>query len=233
MTPKIALVTGANRGLGLEISRQLAARGVHVVMTARVLERCSAAAEGLCTAGLDVSCLPLDVTDSESIRAAVAAVERQFDRLDILVNNAAILWGHTTPGLVFPVARIRELMETNAYGPLQMCQAVIPLMQRHNYGRIVNVSSRAGQLASMGSNSVGYRMSKTALNVVTRVLASEVREHNILINSMSPGHIRTDMGGPEAPRSVEQGADTAVWLATLPDDGPTGQFFFEREPIPW
>ena len=233
MTPKIALVTGANRGLGLEISRQLASRSVHVVMTARALERCSAAADGLRTAGLDVSCLPLDVTDSESIRAAVAAVEQRFDRLDILVNNAAILWGHTTPGLAFPVARIRELMETNAYGPLQMCQAVIPLMQRHNYGRIVNVSSRAGQLASMGSNSVGYRMSKTALNVVTRVLASEVREYNILINSMSPGHIRTDMGGPEAPRSVEQGADTAVWLATLPDDGPTGQFFFEREPIPW
>jgi len=233
MTPKIALVTGANRGLGREISRQLASRGVHVVMTGRDLDRCNAAAEGLRAANLDVSCVPLDVTDGDSIRAAVAAVEQQFDRLDILVNNAAILWGHTTPGLVFPVARIRELMETNAYGPLQMCQAVIPLMQRHNYGRIVNISSRAGQLASMGSNSVGYRMSKAALNVVTRVLASEVREYNILINSMSPGHIRTDMGGPDAPRSVEQGADTAVWLATLPDDGPSGQFFFEREPIPW
>lgn len=233
MTPKIALVTGANRGLGLEISRQLAGRGVHVVMTARALDRCIAAADGLRAAGLDVSCQQLDVTDGESIRAAVAAVEQQFGRLDILVNNAAILLGHTTPGLVFPVATIRELMETNTYGPLQLCQAAIPLMQRHNYGRIVNISSRAGQLASMGSNSVGYRMSKAALNVVTRVLASEVVGYNILINSMSPGHIRTDMGGPEAPRSVEQGADTAVWLATLPDDGPTGQFFFEREPIAW
>lgn len=233
MTPTIALVTGANRGLGLEISRQLAARGVHVVMAARALDRCRAAAGPLQVAGLDVSCLSLDATSSESIGAAVAAVEDRFGRVDILVNNAAILLGHTTPGLAFAVATIRELMETNTYGPLQLCQAVIPLMQRHNYGRIVNIASRAGQLASMSSNSVGYRMSKTALNVVTRVLASEVREHNILINSMSPGHIRTDMGGPDAPRSVEQGADTAVWLATLPDGGPTGQFFFEREPIPW
>ena len=233
MTQTIALVTGANRGMGLEISRQLAARGMHVVMTARVVERCRASAEPLRAAGLDVSCHQLDVTQPDSIRDAVAAVDAELGRLDILVNNAAILLGHTTPGSTFSVAMVRELMETNAYGTLQMCQAVIPLMQRHNYGRIVNVASRAGQLASMGSNSLGYRMSKAAVNVITRVLASELCSYNILINSMSPGHIRTDMGGPQAPRSVEQGADTAIWLATLPDDGPTGQFFFEREPILW
>jgi NAD(P)-dependent dehydrogenase (short-subunit alcohol dehydrogenase family) len=233
VTRAIALVTGANRGLGLEISRQLAAKGVHVVMTARALDRCHTAADTLRATGLDVSCLPLDVTRPDSICAAIAEVENRLGRLDILVNNAAILLGHTIPGLDFALDMIRELMETNTYGPLQLCQAVIPLMRRHNYGRIVNISSRAGQLASMGNNSLGYRMSKTALNVVTRVLASEVRAHNILINSMSPGHIRTDMGGPDALRSVEQGADTAVWLATLPDGGPTGQFFFEREPIPW
>ena len=172
----------------------------------------------------------------------MALVQAQFGRLDVLVNplantgdyhNAAVLLGHTEPGLRFSVEMIRQLMETNTYGPLRMCQAVIPLMQQHNYGRIVNISSRAGQLASMGSQSLGYRMSKTALNVITRVLASEVHGSNVLINCMSPGHIRTDMGGPDAARSPTQGADTAVWLASLPDDGPSGQFFFERAPITW
>ncbi len=233
MATHIALVTGANRGLGLEIARQLAQRGIHVVLTARSEEKGQAAAAQLQAAGWEVSFQQLDVTQPESIQRAVDTVYAQFGRVDILVNNAAILLGYTTPGLQFPVATIRELMEVNTYGPLLLCQAVIPLMQQHNYGRIVNISSRAGQLASMGAASLGYRMSKAALNVVTRVLAAEVQGYNILINSMSPGHIRTDMGGPHAPRSPEQGADTAVWLATLPDGGPSGQFFFEREPIPW
>ncbi|MCS7259929.1 MAG: SDR family oxidoreductase [Anaerolineae bacterium] len=233
MRQRIALITGANRGLGFEIARQLAQRGVHVVLTARSAEKGQAAAEQLRAAGLDVSFQQLDVTQPESIRSAVDAICAQFNRLDILINNAAVLLGHTTPGLQFPVMLIRELMEVNAYGPLLLCQAVIPVMQQQNYGRIVNISSRAGQLSSMGGGSLGYRMSKAALNVITRVLAAEVRDYNILINSMTPGHIRTDMGGPQAPRSPEQGADTAVWLALLPDGGPSGQFFFEREPIAW
>ncbi len=233
MTHRIALVTGANRGLGFEITRQLAQRGVHVVLTARSVEKGQAAAERLRASGWHVSFQPLDVTQPESIRDAVEAVYTQFGRMDILINNAAVLLGYTTPGLQFPIPLIRELMEVNTYGPLLMCQAVIPVMQQQNYGRIVNISSRAGQLTSMGGGSLGYRMSKAALNVITRVLAAEVRDYNILINSMSPGHIRTDMGGPQAPRSPEQGADTAVWLALLPDGGPSGQFFFEREPIAW
>lgn len=233
MTHRIALVTGANRGLGFEIAHQLAQRGVHVVLTARSAEKGQAAAERLRASGWHISFQQLDVTQPESIRGAVNAVCAQFGRLDILVNNAAVLLGYTTPGLQFPIPLIRELMEVNTYGPLLMCQAVIPVMQQQNYGRIVNISSRAGQLASMGGGSLGYRMSKAALNVITRVLAAEVRDYNILINSMSPGHIRTDMGGPQAPRSPEQGADTAVWLALLPDGGPSGQFFFEREPIAW
>jgi NAD(P)-dependent dehydrogenase (short-subunit alcohol dehydrogenase family) len=233
MTQRIALVTGANRGLGLEISRELARHGIHVVMAARSPEKGQTAAQQLQADGLAVTYQPLDVTQPQSVQDAIAAVEARFGRLDILVNNAAILLGYTTPGLEFPVETVRNLMETNTYGPLQLCQAAIPLMRRHNYGRIVNIASRVGQLASMASKSLGYRMSKTALNVVTRVLASELRDTNILINSMSPGHIRTDMGGPQAPRTVEQGADTAVWLALLPDGGPSGQFFFEREVIPW
>ncbi|MGQ9501396.1 MAG: SDR family oxidoreductase [Anaerolineae bacterium] len=233
MTQRIALVTGANRGLGFEIARQLAQRGVHVVLTARSAEKGQAATEQLQAAGWRVSFQQLDVTRPESIQHAVNAVHTQFGRLDILINNAAVLLGYTTPGLQFPISLIRELMEVNTYGPLLMCQSVIPIMQQQNYGRIVNISSRAGQLASIGGGSLGYRMSKAALNVITRVLAAEVRDYNILINSMSPGHIRTDMGGPQAPRSPEQGADTAVWLALLPDGGPSGQFFFEREPIAW
>jgi NAD(P)-dependent dehydrogenase (short-subunit alcohol dehydrogenase family) len=229
----VALVTGANRGLGFEICRQLAQRGVSVVLTARRADKGQAAAAQLQAEGLRVSFQPLDVTQPDSVRGAVDAVQVQFGRLDILVNNAGILMGYTEPGLRFPLDMVRQLMETNTYGPLQLCQAVIPLMQQNNYGRIVNISSRAGQLASMGSQSLGYRMSKTALNVITRVIASELQGTNILINSMSPGNIRTDMGGPQAPRSPAQGADTAVWLALLPDGGPCGQFFFERELIAW
>jgi NAD(P)-dependent dehydrogenase (short-subunit alcohol dehydrogenase family) len=233
MTQRIALVTGSNRGLGLEICRQLAHRGVTVVMTARDPVKGQAAVAQLRAEALEVHFQQLDVTLADSIQRAVSAVHAQFGRLDILVNSAGILLGYTEPGLQFSLDMIRELMETNTYGPLQLCQAVIPLMQQHHYGRIVNISSRAGQLTSMGSQSLGYRVSKAALNVITRVLASELQGSNILINCTSPGHMRTNMGGPQAPRSPAQGADTAVWLALLPDDGPTGQFFFEREIIPW
>ncbi len=233
MTQRIALVTGGNRGLGFEICRQLAQRDVSVVLTSRNPDRGLEAAGRLRDEGLEVSFQPLDVTLPETVERTLSAVREEFGRLDILVNNAAVLLGYTDPGLRFSLDTIKELMETNAYGPLRLCQAVIPLMQSQNYGRIVNISSRAGQLASMGSQSLGYRMSKTAFNVITRVLASEVQGSNILINSMSPGHVRTEMGGPHAPRSAAQGADTAVWLALLPDGGPSGQFFFEREPITW
>jgi len=233
MDRRIAIVTGANRGMGLEISRQLAQAGVAVVLTARDPDKGEAAARQLRTEGLTVYCHPLDVTRLPDIQELVAYVQAHFGRVDILVNNAGINLDETQSGLAVELDTVRRTIETNVYGPLCLCQAIIPVMRRHNYGRIVNVASRMGQMASMGSHRLGYRISKTALNVITRVLADEVRGSNILINSMSPGRIRTEMGGMDAPRSAAQGADTAVWLALLPDDGPTGTFFFERQAIPW
>jgi NAD(P)-dependent dehydrogenase (short-subunit alcohol dehydrogenase family) len=128
---------------------------------------------------------------------------------------------------------VRETVETNVYGPLLLCQALVPLMERNGHGRIVNVSSGMGQLSDMGSGNPAYRLSKTALNAVTAMVSAQVRGRNILVNSMCPGWVRTDMGGSAAPRSVEQGADTALWLGTLPDEGPTGGFFRDRKPVSW
>jgi NAD(P)-dependent dehydrogenase (short-subunit alcohol dehydrogenase family) len=233
MEQRIAIVTGGNRGLGLEICRQLAQKGMPTMLTARDPDKGEAAARQLRTEGHHVYCQPLDVTKLSDIQALVAYVQAHFGRVDILVNNAGINLDETQLGLSVDPDTVRRTIETNVYGPLCLCQAIIPLMKRHNYGRIVNVASRMGQMASMGSHRLAYRISKTALNVITRVLAEEVRGSNILINSMSPGRIRTEMGGMDAPRSAAEGADTAVWLALLPDDGPTGTFFFERQPIPW
>lgn len=234
MTQKLAVVTGANRGIGFEVCRQLAQKGMHIILTARDVGRGQEAVDHLRTEGFETDFYPLDVTDQDNIKGLVADVKKKFGRLDVLINNAGIFPEKGgLPGLKVSLDMVKEIVEVNTYGPLQLCQAVIPLMQQHNYGRIVNVSSRMAQLAGMGGNSLGYRISKTALNVITVVLANEVKGSNILINTMSPGWVRTEMGGPEAAKSIEEGADTAVWLAMLPDDGPTGGFFEDRQPISW
>ncbi len=231
---KIAVVTGANRGLGLEISRQLAVRGVHVVMTARDPHKGMAASEGLHRQGLSVAFLPLDVTVQESVDTLARALEQRFDGLDILVNNAGILpEGRGAQALTLDLGVFRQAFETNTLGPLRLCQALVPLMKKRGGGRIVNVSSGLGQLAEMGAGTPAYRVSKTALNALTRILAAELAGEGIKVNAACPGWVRTDMGGPNATRSVEEGADTPVWLALLPDDGPTGGFFRDRQPIPW
>jgi NAD(P)-dependent dehydrogenase (short-subunit alcohol dehydrogenase family) len=149
------------------------------------------------------------------------------------VNNAGVLLESMKGGLRVDLDTVRETKETNTYGPLLLCQTLIPLMRRNACGCVVNVSNGMGQLAGIGAGDLAYRTSKTALNAVTRVLAAERRGTNILVNSMCPGWVRTDMGGVGASRSVQQGADTVVWLATLPDGGPTGGFFRDRERIPW
>lgn len=235
--PRIALVTGANRGIGLEIVRQLARQGLIVVLGARDVEKGKTAAATLASEGLEAAVVGLDVTDEASVRDAIATVVDRQGRIDVLVNNAGILEEGFSPEdssvLDAPVERVLETYQTNTVGPLRLIQAVVPHMQRCGYGRIVNVSSGAGQLADMLGGFPAYRMSKAALNALTRITAAELGPGDIKINAMCPGWVRTEMGGPNATRPVEKGAETAVWLATLPADGPTGGFFRDMKPIAW
>lgn len=232
MTDKIALVTGANRGIGLEICRQLAQKGVKVILTARNEEKGNQAKEKLQNEGLDVAFHQLDVTSEDSIQQAANYVMETFGELNILINNAGIGVDRDNPGSQANIGEIKEILETNTFGPLRVCRAFIPIMLKSNYGRIVNISSDMGALGNMGSGSTGYRISKAALNAVTRILASELEDTNISVNSMAPGWVRTDMGGPKATSSVEEGSDTAVWLA-ITDNLPTGRFFQDRAEIEW
>ena len=227
---RVALVSGGNRGIGLEIVRQLAGRGITVILGSRDEERGRAAVEGLSG---DVVVRQLDVTDEGSVARLAASVGDEFGRLDILVNNAGISNDDGQRGVNADLDRVRQALEANLFGAWRLCEMAIPLMQRHGYGRIVNLSSGMGALEDMGAGSPGYRISKTALNALTRILASELRGSGILVNSVCPGWVQTDMGSPRAPRPVEEGADTPVWTATLPKGGPTGGFFRDRRPIPW
>jgi len=231
---RVAVVTGANRGIGLEIVRQLARRGMRVVLTARDAANGEAARARLATEGLEVAIHALDVRDACQARAAAAWVGSRFGRVDVLVNNAGVLPDPkgTRVATVDPDV-LRDAFETNVIGALAVTQACLPLMRENGYGRIVNLSSELAQLVSMGTGTPAYRVSKAGLNALTRTLAAELAGTNIKVNTMSPGWVRSDMGGPSAPRSLEQGADTAVWLATLPDDGPSGGFFKDRSPIAW
>jgi NAD(P)-dependent dehydrogenase (short-subunit alcohol dehydrogenase family) len=235
MDKRVAVVTGANRGIGFEICRQLGRRGgIRVLLTARNQAKGNAAAQKLRDEGLDVEFYPLDVTSEQSVKTFAGWLEGTCKRCDILVNNAGILADpRGSRFLDSKPATYRQALDTNVFGPLLLSQALVPLMKKNRYGRIVNVSSGQGQLAYMGAGTPAYRVSKTALNALTRVLAAELKGSGILVNSMCPGWVRTDMGGPGAPRTVEQGADSAVWLATLPDDGPNGGFFRDRKPIAW
>lgn len=230
---KVAVVTGANRGIGFETCRQLAKKGIEVILTSRDEAKGKAAAEKLQAEGLDVSSYSLDVTDADSVQRLAQFIKNEFGQLDILVNNAGVLLDSSDSVLDTKIETLRETMDTNLSGPLLLSQALITLMKEHNYGRVVNVSSGAGQLSDMTSGYPSYRISKTALNALTRILANELKGTNILVNSVCPGWVKTDMGGANAPRTPEQGADTIVWLATLPDNVPTSGFFRDRQLIPW
>ncbi len=233
-TKRIALVTGANRGIGFEICRQLAQRGLHVVLASRDAVKGKAAAEALRGEGLDVEPRTLDVTSARSINALAAWLDKHHGRLDVLVNNAGIMIDpRGSRFLDSGIDTYRGTLETNLFGPLLLSQALAPLMKKNGYGRIVNMSSELGQLSDMGAGTPAYRISKTALNALTRILAADLKDANILVNTMSPGWVKTDMGGPHAPRTPQQAAVTAVWLATLPDKGPSGGFYLDRKQIPW
>ena len=229
----IAIVTGANRGIGLETCRQLAGPDCHVIVTSRDESRGQQAAAILQQEGKPVSYHQLDVTDLASVARLRADVLREFGRLDVLVNNAGV---YPDEGVsVFEVAleTVQLALDVNFYGPFHLCQAFVPLMRRQNYGRVVNVSSGAGSLTEMSGRTAAYKTSKVALNALTRIVADEVRGYNIKVNAMCPGWVRTEMGGPAAPRTVEEAVDTIIWLARLGNDGPTGDFFRDRQPIPW
>jgi NAD(P)-dependent dehydrogenase (short-subunit alcohol dehydrogenase family) len=237
-TKRLAVVTGANRGIGLEIARQLAQKGLRVVLTARDPKKGRAAAKALQNDGLDVAFHVLDVASGASIGSFLRWLRRTEGRLDVLVNNAGIYLDvlpdrSTESAFVTNRRKLRTTMEVNLEGPFFLMQASIPLMRENGYGRIVNVSSGSGQLTGMGGHEAAYRISKTALNAATCIFAAETKGTGILVNAMCPGWVRTDMSGPEATRSVEEGADTAVWLALLPKSGPTGGFFRDRRIIPW
>ena len=236
---RIALITGANRGIGFEVARQLGRLGLKVILTSRDGLKGKAAADKLQSEGLDVVYYPLDVTREDSVRKARDFVTERFHGLDVLINNAGVFQDGRPdrPQLasVFDAEMdvIRESMETNAYGPLRLAQTFVPLMRQHGYGRIVNLSTGLAQLSEMRGSFAAYRISKASLNAVTRILAAELKGENILVNAVDPGWVRTKMGGENANRSPAEAAGDIVWAATLPDDGPTGSFLHHRRPAEW
>jgi len=219
----VSLVTGASRGIGLEVCRQLAARGHTVLLAARDAVAAAAAADSV---GATPLCL--DVTDPASIAEAASTLEDRYGKLDVLVNNAAITYDTWQRAITADLGVVRQAAETNLYGPWLMVQRFLPLLRNSGHPRIVNVSSEAGSLTSMGA----YTASKAALNALTRMLAAELRTEHILVNAVCPGWTATDMGGPGG-RPVNEGAASVVWAATLPDNGPTGGFFRDGRPLPW
>ncbi len=232
--PLVAVVTGANRGLGRAVAHRLAIAGHRVIATARKpadLEPLRLEVQG---AGHPIDCRQLDVTDDASVATLRDWLGARFGHIDVLINNAGIsIERFATSVLELPLDTLRATLETNLFGVLRVTQALVPLMRASPAGRVVNLASGMGQLAEMQAGAPAYRISKTAVNALTRVLAAEMAGSRVKVNSVCPGWCRTGIGGPDAPRSAEEGVDTVLWLATLPADGPSGGFFRDRQPIPW
>jgi NAD(P)-dependent dehydrogenase (short-subunit alcohol dehydrogenase family) len=229
---KIALVTGANRGLGFETCKQLSQLGVTVLLTSRDPIKGEVAAKQLIDKGLDVIFYQLDVSDRSNIKDIFTKIENQFGRLDILINNAAILYDKDQSTMNADLELVTKALTTNLFGPWLLCQAFVPLMEKNGYGRIVNVSSGAASMHYMEGGTPAYGISKVALNALTRKLASELGRKNVLVNSVDPGWVATDMGG-HGGRPIEDGCRGIVWAATLPNNGPSGGFFHDGEPELW
>jgi NAD(P)-dependent dehydrogenase (short-subunit alcohol dehydrogenase family) len=228
----IIVVTGGNRGIGLEICRQLAARGAQVVLTARQPDAGAEAVKKLADQKLSAKFHALDVTNAQSVAALRDHLERHFGGLDVLINNAGIFSKEDGPGLEVKLSTVRSTLETNTLAPLHLAQSLIGLLKRSRAGRIVNVSSGLGALSDMQGGYAAYRISKTALNAVTAILSAELRG-TVAVNSVCPGWVKTDMGGANAEREVSQGADTPVWLALDAPQELTGKFLRDRKVIPW
>ncbi|MBL8518264.1 MAG: SDR family oxidoreductase [Betaproteobacteria bacterium] len=235
---KVAVISGGNRGLGLEIGRQLLAEGVSLMLGSRDVEKGRRAAQQLLSTvkpdTAEVHVAALDVADSQSVAAFAAETANYYGQCDILINNAGIM-PEARDGSLMQTSpeQFLEIFDINVVGSVRLCQAFVPMMKKRGYGRIVNLSSGLGQLERMGAGLPGYRLSKTALNALTRTLAAELNGSGILVNAVSPGWVKTEMGGPNADRTVEEGAETATWLALLPSTGPTGGFFRDKKAIIW
>ena len=228
---KTIVVTGGNRGIGFEICRKLAAMGYHVVLTARDPQKGLQAQNQLEAEGLSVVLKTLNVADQESIDHFVRDLKTEYDRIDVLINNAAVSQDQGYDSTDIPMELMKETMQINFYGAMSLIQALLPFIKKSNDGRVVNISSGMGAVSSMGGGYPGYRISKVALNALTQILATDLHGE-IRVNSMCPGWVRTDMGGKNATRSVEKGAETAVWLATATDI-PNGKFLRDKQVIPW
>ena len=228
MAQQLALVTGGNRGIGLEVIRQLAEQDYKVILGSRDKAKGEEAAQGL--AG-DVTVKQLDVADSESVNELRDWVADEYGQLDVLVNNAAINYDSSARALSVDLDEVRRTLETNLFGAWQMAQTFIPLLKKSEHGRLVNVSSESGSLEGMGGGTPAYGVSKVALNALTKKLAAELEGDGILVNAVCPGWTATDMGGGGRP--VPEGAASVVWAVTLEDDGPTGGFFRDGERLPW
>ncbi|WP_028775873.1 SDR family oxidoreductase [Shimazuella kribbensis] len=238
---KIALVTGGNRGIGKEIARQLALQDHHVLIGCRDAKKGQRVVEEMQKEGLSIDLQVLDVNNKKSIEEAIDRITNNFGCLDILVNNAGVILDRGVSVLKIEESVIKETFETNFFGAFRITQAVIPLMKKQKYGRIVNLSSGLASFEIMSGqgpiqlhgSSSAYRISKSMLNALTCLVAQEVMDSNIKVNAVCPGRVQTDMGGSDAPNTIEQGADTAVWLATLNENGPNGGYFRDRQPINW
>jgi len=228
----ITVVTGGNRGIGLEICRQLASRGAQIVLTARSAEAGREAVKKLAALKLPVQFHQLDITQQDSVEALRGFLDRSFGRLDVLVNNAGIFLKGETSGLEVSLNNVRETLETNTLAPLRLSQVLAPLLKRSKTGRIVNISSGMGQLSDMEGGYAAYRISKTRLNAVTRILAAELGGA-VAVNAVCPGWVKTDMGGKNAEREVSQGAAGAVWLALDAPQEFTGRFTRDGKEISW
>jgi NAD(P)-dependent dehydrogenase (short-subunit alcohol dehydrogenase family) len=229
---QVAVVSGANRGIGLEVVRQLASRGFAAILGSRDPAKGAAAAARLAEDGVEAVPLQLDVADQRSVERLAGEVDRRYGRLDVLVNNAAVHYDTWQGAADADLGVVREALETNLFGAWRLSQALLPMLRRSPHGRIVNVSSGGGSLTDMGGGTPAYRTSKVALNALTRMLATELRGGGILVNSVCPGWVATDMGGAGG-RPVADGAASVIWAALLDDDGPTGGFFRDGRPVPW
>jgi NAD(P)-dependent dehydrogenase (short-subunit alcohol dehydrogenase family) len=230
---KTAFITGANRGIGLEVARELLTKGFHVFMGIRNTEKANKILAEIGELSRNVDIITIDVNDEKSIQQAVEIVASMTDKLDVLINNAGILLAAEKPIQEITADQLLQSIQTNTLGPMLIIQAFLPLLIKASPARIINVSSGAGALSAMGHWAPAYSISKTALNALTKQFAGALREHHIAVNCVCPGWVRTDMGGSIAPRSLEEGADSIVWLATEAPESLTGRFIHDRAETSW